>query len=325
LQLSKLHVLHEVYERAKRAVQVDEAFRQVIMTGQAMLMYYSARGQELVPAAICTALRPDDYLVTNYRGLHDEVAKGVPLPELCSEYFGRANGTCKGKGGPMHITHPASGLMVTTGIVGSGLPIANGLALASQLKRDGRVTVVTFGDGASNIGAFHEALNLAAVWKLPVVFVCQNNHVAEHTLYAKGTSAPHVADRAASYSIPGITVDGADPDSLLAVATAAVDRARGGEGPTLIEATTYRFFGHYFGDDTPTIAADELAAAIEADPVPALRARLVADGIATEADLAALEEQIEIEVKDAVTQALAAPMAPPEEINRDVYATEVVA
>lgn len=319
------HLLLQVYERAKRAVQVDEAFRRLIMTGQAMLMYYPARGQELIPAAICTKLRPDDYLVTTYRGIHDEVAKGVPLSELCAEYLGRVTGTCKGKGGPMHITHPRSGLMVTTGIVGSGLPIANGLALASQLTGDGRVTIVNFGDGASNIGAFHEALNMAALWKLPVVFVCQNNHVAEHTLYAKGTSIPNVSDRAASYSIPGFTVNGADPLALLSVAGVAIDRARAGKGPTLIEATTYRFFGHYFGDDTQTIAAEEMAAAIAADPVPALRAGLVADGIASEAEVAALEELIAIEVKDAVAQALAAPMPQREEINRDVYAMEMQA
>ena len=148
----------------------------------------------------------------------------------------------------MHITHPATGVMVTTGIVGSSMPIANGLALASQLRGEKRVTVAYFGDGASNIGAFHEALNLAAVWKLPVVFVCQNNGYGEHTRYAVATSAAHVSDRAAAYQMPGVRVDGNDPLALYAAAKGAIERARAGQGPTLLEAETFRFNGHVLGD-----------------------------------------------------------------------------
>jgi len=154
----------------------------------------------------------------------------VPLKELWAELAGRATGTCKGKGGPMHITHPASGVMVTTGIVGSSMPIANGLALAAQVRGDKRVSVAYFGDGASNIGAFHESLNMASVWKLPVVFVCQNNQYAEHTKYAVCTSAANVADRAVSYSMPGRKVDGNEPLQVCAAAREAIDRARAGDG-----------------------------------------------------------------------------------------------
>ncbi len=167
------------------------------MSGEIALSYYSPRGQEIVAAATAQSLRRDDYVVTTYRGIHDQIAKGVPLRLLFAEYFGKVTGSCKGKGGPMHVTHPESGVMLTTGIVGSGLPIANGLALAAVLRNEDRVVVITnFGDGASNIGAFHEALNLAALWKLPVVFLCQNNEFAEHTTYANGTSCANVADRA---------------------------------------------------------------------------------------------------------------------------------
>src|SRR5262249_30511620 len=151
-----------------------------------------------------------------------------------------AAGSCGGKGGPMHITHPETGVMVTTGIVGGGIPIANGLALASQLRGDGRVTVTNFGDGASNIGAFHEALNMASLWKLPVVFLCQNNGYAEHTKLENGT-AGEIAARAHGYSMPGVAVDGNDPVAMWRVARAAIARARAGEGPTLIEAKCFRF------------------------------------------------------------------------------------
>ena len=150
-------------------------------------------------------------LVTTYRGLHDQIAKGVPLHPLLAEMLGRGTGTNRGKGGPMHVVWPEVGLMLTTGVVGSGLPIAGGLAWASQLAGDDRVTVACFGDGATNIGAFHEALNLASVWQLPVVWLCQNNGYGEHTAISRHQSNSRVSDRAAAYGMPGVTVDGNDP------------------------------------------------------------------------------------------------------------------
>ncbi len=155
----------EIYRRTVLINRTDERFRSLLMNGKLAIVYYPVRGQEVLSAAMMTALRPDDYLVTTYRGVHDQLAKGIPSNLLWAEFTGRATGTCKGKGGPMHTTHPETGVMVTTGVVGSGLPIANGLALASQNNGDGRVTVVCFGDGASNIGAFHEAMNMAQLWK----------------------------------------------------------------------------------------------------------------------------------------------------------------
>jgi pyruvate dehydrogenase E1 component alpha subunit len=230
----------EIFRRMALLKANDERSRKVITSGRLVMPYYSYRGQEVIPSALSVNLRDSDYLCTIYRGIHDMLAKGLPLKDLWAEIAGRAAGTCKGKGGPMHLTHPAKGVMVTTGIVGSSMPIANGLAWGAQLLGTDNVAVATFGDGAANIGAFHEALNLAAVWKLPTIFVCQNNRYAEHTAYAKGTSAKQIADRAIAYGMPGVRVDGNDPIAMYAVAREAVERARAGEGPTLIEAASIR-------------------------------------------------------------------------------------
>jgi pyruvate dehydrogenase E1 component alpha subunit len=225
----------------------------------------------------------------------------------------------------MGITHPENGVMVTTGIVGSSLPIANGLALAAQIRGEKRVSIAYFGDGASNIGAFHEALNLAAVWKLPVVFVCQNNGFAEHTRYENGTSCANVADRAASYSMPGVTVNGNDPVAMWQAAGQAIDRARNGDGPTLLEAKTFRLHGHIFGDADAYMDPAEKAAAIESDPMPRMRAWLIAGGHASEDQLQGIEQAIKQEIDEAVEFALSSPYPELAELRRDVYAEEISA
>ena len=312
----------EIYRRMVLIKANDERSRKVIMTGRLVMPYYSPRGQEVIPSAISVNLTDDDYICTIYRGSHDQLAKGLPLKDLWAEVAGRTSGTCKGKGGPMHVTYPAKGIMVTTGIVGSTMPIANGLAGGSQRKGDGRVTVARFGDGAANIGAFHESLNLAAVWKLPVIFVCQNNEWGEHTAYEK-TSNVRVADRAAAYGMPGERVDGNDPFAMYAAAHEAVRRARAGEGPTLIEAMTYRFFGHVFGDQDAYMDKARKAEAMANDPVPRFRQRLIDDGIANEDQLAAMEAEIEKQIDEAVEYALASDFPGLEELKRDVFAEEL--
>lgn len=317
--------LLEIYRRAALIRRCGEQILKTIRAGRITAPYYSPRGQEVLAAATMICLAPDDYVVTIYRGLHDHLAKGVPLKELWAEYAGRAAGSCKGKGGPMHITHPASGVVVTTGVVGSGIPIANGLALASQVNGDGRVALTSFGDGASNIGAFHEALNLASVWKLPVIFLCQNNLYAEHTSFANGTGSEDIAIRAQSYGMPGVKVDGNDPVAMWQAAQAAIARARAGDGPTLIEARTFRFEGHILGDDSHYIPKEEMAAAIAADPVPALRRRLIAGGIADEAALERMEAKIDAEIADARDYALAQPFPDTGELNRDILDVEIAA
>jgi TPP-dependent pyruvate/acetoin dehydrogenase alpha subunit len=315
----------EIYRRMTLIKQNDERFRSVIKAGQIIGPYYSPRGQECIPSAVSVNLTDEDYICTIYRGIHDMLAKGVPMKLLWAEIAGKVTGTCKGKGGPMHITHPASGVMVTTGIVGSSMPIANGLALAAQIRGEKRVAIAYFGDGASNIGAFHEALNMAGLWKLPVVFVCQNNGYGEHTRNDLATAAAKISDRAVGYQMPGVTVDGNDPVAMYEVAKTAVERARAGAGPTLIEAHTFRFFGHVFGDADSYMGKGEKEAAMARDPVPAYRGWLISKGHASEEKLAGLEAGIEREIDAAVEFALSSPNPGVEELRRDVFAHEVSA
>jgi TPP-dependent pyruvate/acetoin dehydrogenase alpha subunit len=318
-------ILIDLYRRMALIKLNDERFRAVIKSGRIVAPYYSPRGQEVIPAAISVNLSDADYICTIYRGIHDMLAKGLPSKLLWAEVAGKATGTCKGKGGPMHITHPATGVMVTTGIVGSSLPIANGLALATQIRGENRVTVAYFGDGASNIGAFHEALNMASIWKLPVVFVCQNNRYGEHTRYEVTTSARQIADRAIGYGMPGIRVDGNDPLAMYTQAKEAIDRARGGGGPTLIEAMTFRFHGHVFGDMDGYMHEGEKDEAMARDPVPAWRNWLLRNDHATESELQQLESALQQEVEAAVQFALGSPEPDLAELTTDVFAPGVAA
>ena len=311
-------ILVDIYRRMALIRENDDKIHQSALSGRMNVIYYSPRGQEAIASSIAAHLRDDDYVTTIYRGIQDQLAKGVPPKVLWAEYAGRATGSCKGKGGPMHITYPEKGVMVTTGIVGSSMPIANGLALASQINGEDRVTVANFGDGASNIGAFHEALNLAAVWKLPVIFVCQNNRYAEHSKFEAYTAGGNVAKRSQSYDMPGIRVDGNDPVAVWKAAGEAVARARAGGGPTLIEAMTFRFKGHLMGDEGHYIPKEEMAAALAADPVPGFRARLIAEGHATEGQLSAIEQAIAAEVAEAERLALESPWPDLSELEKDV-------
>ena len=317
-------VLLDIYRRANLIYRADEKFRAMITSGQLQILYYSPRGQEILSAALMAALNKDDYLVTTYRGLHDQLAKGIPTKDLWAEFAGKKTGTCKGKGGPMHITHPQTGVMVTTGIVGSGLPIANGLALSSQLGGDGRVTVVCFGDAATNIGAFHESLNMAQIWKLPVIFVCQNNLYGEHTPQAMCTGAAELIDRAPGYGIRAVQVNGNDAFAMHQAAREAVAYAREGHGPTFLEAKTFRFFGHLLGDDSHYIPPAEMAAAKRADPIPAYRRALLERQI-PQAELDAIDADIVAEVETAAVFALESDYAAPQEIRIDVLAEEIAA
>lgn len=309
-----------IYRKMVQIRSNDERFISSMKSGKLVMPYYSARGQECIPAAISVQLSSEDYLVTIYRGIHDMIAKGVPPKLIWAELAGRSTGACKGKGGPMHITHPASGCMVTTGVVGAGMPIGCGLALASQLRGEKRVTVTNFGDGASNIGAFHESLNLASVWKLPVIFMCQNNRYAEHTSFSKGTSAEHIVDRAKGYSIPGLLVDGNDPIAVYNASKEAIARARSGGGPTLIEAMTFRFNGHVIGDSSDYIPKADMAAAVAADPYPKYRQWLIDQKHASPADLESIEGAVKEEVDAAVKFAFDSPLTDGSEIKRDIFA-----
>lgn len=313
----------DMYRRMLRVERNDDAMQRAIKAGRFQCPYYSARGQEAIPAAISVNLNPDDTICTIYRGIQDMVAKDMPLGPLWAEVAGRITGTSKGKGGPMHITHAESGVMVTTGIVGSSMPIANGLAWAAKLDGSRRVSVAYFGDGAANIGAFHESLNLASLWKLPVIFVCANNGFAEHTRFENCTAVDQISKRAIGYSMPGVTVDGNDPVAMYAAAKQAIDRARDGDGPTLIEAKTFRFCGHLIGDDDKYMAEGEKEAAKARDPLPAFKAKLLAEGVVTEQQIADMEKSIADEIDAARDFAFNSEFPSVDEIRRDVFATEI--
>lgn len=315
--------LLEIYRRAITIKLNDERIIKEIKSGRLVSPYYSARGQEIIPASVMLNMNDDDYLCTIYRGTHDMVAKGFPLDLMWAELAGRVTGSCKGKGGTMHLTHPETGSMVTTGIVGSSTPIATGLGWAAKLKKRGQVALASFGDGACNIGAFHESLNFAAVFNLPVIYLCQNNRYAEHTSMKKSAKIDRYAKRAAGYGIEGVTVNGNDPDEMFGAAKWAIDRARKGEGPTLIEAMTFRFNGHLLGDPGHYIPEAEMAAAKAADPVPALRQRLIAAGIASAATIDAQEAAILERIDAAVQAAYAADFPDVAELKRDVFAQEI--
>lgn len=303
----------------------DDRIVEFLKSGRLQHPFHSPRGQECIPAAISQLLTREDYMVTIYRGLHDTLCKGVPSKLIWAEFAGRSTGACKGKGGPMHVTYPAVGCMVTTGIVGSGLPIACGLGLSAQYNKNGRVTVCNFGDGAVNIGAFHESLNLAAVWKLPVIFVCQNNLYAEHTAFSATSAVPRVADRALAYGIPGVRVDGNDPAAVYFAAQKAIKRARSGDGPTLLEATTFRFNGHLIGEASEYIDKAAYSAAKQADPYDRYRASLVERGLADAAQLEEIEAEIRKEIDEAIEFAFSSPLNDVAEVERDVYAESAVA
>jgi len=301
----------------------DDRLSKGIGTGEFMCVYWPSRGQEAIAAAMGVTLRADDQLVTTYRGLHDLIGKDVPLEEIYGEMMGRTVGASRGKGGTMHIAKPDKGVMLSTGIVGAGPPVGVGLAMAAKRKGIDRVTVVSFGDGATNTGSFHEAANMAALWDLPMVFVCQNNLYAEMTPTEDTMKIEHVADRAAGYGMSGVTVDGNDPLAVADALAEALARARRGEGPTFLECVTFRFRGHYFGDRMPYIPKERLAAAMEADPVPRFRKHLVDNGICAEDELSGIDEGALTKVEEALETVMGADSPSIDELDRDVYATPI--
>lgn len=280
---------------------------------------YPVRGLEGVCAAVGTSLAPDDYLVSTYRNLGDAIAKGASLRKVMAEQYGRATGTSRGKGGPMHIADPDAGLMLTSGIVGGGLPVAVGLALARKLDGTGRVTAVTFGDGATSIGAFHESMNLAALWRLPLIFVCQNNQWGEHTALSEYAGNTDLAARAESYGMNAYRVDGFDPVAVLDAMTAALKSARAGEGPAFLECITYRLSPHAATSDSSYMPKDDLAAALLRDPTPSFRRRLLESGV-SEFHLDEIDREAEQSVDDAFEFAIGSPLPDIASVIEDIFA-----
>ncbi|OMC55604.1 pyruvate dehydrogenase [Mycobacterium sp. IS-836] len=316
-------VQRDIYALMVLMKAADDRLSKGIGTGEFMCVYWPSRGQEAIAAAMGVSLRDDDQLVTTYRGLHDLIGKGVPLEEIYGEMMGRTVGAGRGKGGTMHIAKPDKGVMLSTGIVGAGPPVAVGLAMAAQRKGIDRVTVVSFGDGATNTGSFHEAANMAALWDLPMVFVCQNNQYAEMTPTTDTMKLERVADRAAGYGMPGIRVDGNDPLAVKSALDDALRRARDGAGPTFIECVTFRFRGHYFGDRMPYIPKEQLTEAMAGDPVPRFRGHLAEAGICTEDELDRIDTGALATVEAALKTVMGAEPPSSDELDQDVYATPI--
>ncbi len=277
-------------------------------------------GQEAVAAGFGAAMREDDYTFATYRGHNHALVRGVPMGPILAELFGRANGLMGGKGGSMHITSAAHHMMGSYAIVGAHLPIALGAAWSAQYRKSGQVAVCFFGDGTTNIGAFHEALNMAVVWKAPVVFVCENNQYMEYTPIGAVTAVPRpAADRASAYGLEPIVVDGNDVEAVHEVATAALERARRGDGPSLIEAVTYRHGGHSRADPGKYRPDEEVAAWKARDPIPAQRTRLLAAGLA-EPELDRIDEEVKAAVAEGEAFARSGPEPSPEVIETQVWA-----
>jgi TPP-dependent pyruvate/acetoin dehydrogenase alpha subunit len=278
-------------------------------------------GEEAVAVGVCAALNADDQIVSTHRGHGHCVAKGADLKRMMAELYGRSTGYCKGKGGSMHIADFSIGMLGANGIVAGGIPIATGAGLAAQLEGKGRVAVSFFGDGASNAGPFHESINIAATWNLPMLYVCENNLWSANTTAASTLAVSDVAARSNGYDIPGVVVDGNDVTAVHEVAEAAVSRARAGDGPTLIECKTYRWRKHTERPGAEDARPSEEIQAWQAkDPIARLADDLKSQGVLSEAEWHEMDSAILTEIEEAVTFAKESPFPEPETALEDVFA-----
>jgi TPP-dependent pyruvate/acetoin dehydrogenase alpha subunit len=311
--------LLDLYRMMVRIRRVEERLEELFRNGEVYGSLHLCIGQEATAVGACAALRPDDYITCTYRGHGAVLAKGVPVGPVIAELFGRETGCCRGRGGSMLLTDIQAGLLFATGIVAAGIPIAAGAALSARLSGSDRVALTFFGDGATNQGVFHEALNMAALWKLPCILFCENNLYAEMTPIHEEASIERLADRGCAYGIPGMTVDGNDVEAVFDATAGAVRRARAGEGPTLIEAITYRLAGHMYGDTQPYRSRDEVESARAKEPLLIARGRLRERGVADEV-IARVDAEVEAEIQAAIDDARRSPEPRGEEATAYVYA-----
>jgi pyruvate dehydrogenase E1 component alpha subunit len=320
LRIDKDTALH-MYHTMVRIRMFEQRIMELFQQGQLPGFLHVSIGQEAVPTGVCAHLRDRDYISSTHRGHGDVIAKGARLDRMMAELYGKKTGYCKGKGGSMHIADLELGILGANGIVGAGIPIATGTALAFHMRRTDQVAVCFFGDGSTNTGAFHEGLNLASVWNLPVVFVCENNQFAESTPQRVHQKIKDISVRAVAYDIPGETVDGMDVLEVHRVAGEAIARARAGGGPSLVECKTYRFHGHYVGDPgTAYRRPEDVEEWRQRDPIPTFARRLIAEGAATEGEMTALDEAVRRELEEAIRFAEASPEPDLEEALQDIYA-----
>ena len=285
-----------------------------------LLGMHSSIGQEAVPTGICAQLESNDFVLGTHRSHHHCIAKGVELNSMMAELLGKATGTNKGKGGTMHIADINKGMLGANGVVGSNIPVATGVALRAKIKNTSQVTVVFFGDGASSQGSLHESMNLASIWDLPIIFVCENNRYAESTPYEYAVAGKSISDRAAGYNIPGVSVDGQSVFEIYEASKTAIERAREGKGPTLIEAKTYRYKGHFGADDPLSYRSeDEESYYKDRDCIDNLKNHLLSNEITDQENLDLIYDKSLKAVDKAAIFANESPFPTSEELYSDVY------
>lgn len=313
-----------MYERMTLIREFEERLKWLVETGVPVGAVHYYTGQEAVAVGVCAALEPADWIASTHRGHGHCIAKGVEVHRMMAELYGKATGTNRGKGGSMHITDVRVGMLGVNPIVGMGTTHAVGAALSARVRRTRQVAAAFFGEGAASIGAVHEAMNLAAIWKLPVVFVCENNGYAQATPAEYAVAIPNIADRAAAYSMPGLTVDGQDVLAVWEAVDAAVRRGRAGQGPSLIECRTYRYYGHHQGDDPHRYRTkEEEVAARERDCIKLFREHVLRSGLLAEEELAAIDAKNREKIDQAVAFAEASPLPEPAELYTDVFVREL--
>jgi pyruvate dehydrogenase E1 component alpha subunit len=312
-------MLLEIYRKMVAVRTFEETAADLFLKGQLPGFLHCYIGEEAVAAGVCAHLTPQDMITSTHRGHGHAVAKGARFDMMMAELFAKKTGYCHGKGGSMHIADLDLGILGANGIVGGGVPIATGAGLALKMKGTDRVTVCFFGDGGSNTGAFYEGVNLAAVWNLPVVFVCENNQYAESTPRAMHQKVKDIADRAAAFNIPGVVTDGMDVFDVYQKSGEAIDRARKGGGPTLLEAKTYRFLGHFIGDPQPYRTKEEVEQWRLRDPILLFRQRVLGEGKISAAELDAIDASIKKEVEAAVEFGRTSPEPEVEAALQDIF------
>ena len=321
-------MLMEMLRRMLRIRHFEEAVIVMVERGEIVGAAHSYIGEEAVAVGTCLALRDDDWMTGNHRSHGHPIAKGGDLRRSMAELLGKSTGICKGKGGSMHLADFSIGILGESGILGSSIPVAVGAALGSRLQGNDRVSVCFFGDGASNEGSFHESINLATVWNLPVIFLCENNQYAVTSSFKKMVAVENIADRAAAYAIPGVLVDGQDVIAMHEAVTQAVERARSGQGPTLVEGRTYRYEEHSLGLNRivrdPYRDDAEVEEWKQRDPIAIHQALLLEQDIATQAELDQMESEVKAQIEDAVTFAKDSPYPEPEALFEDMYAEPIL-
>jgi TPP-dependent pyruvate/acetoin dehydrogenase alpha subunit len=312
--------LLQMYRTMLLIRRFEEKATEFFLAGQIRGSFHPCIGQEATAVGACYALRRDDSMTCTYRGHGQAIAKGLDPREGMAELLGRRTGCSKGKGGSMHFTDPRVGLLGENAIVGAGVAIAAGAALSAQLDHTDRVTLTFFGDGTINQGTFAEALNLAAIWKLPLVLFCENNLYSEMTPIRDMVAIDHLTERAAGYGVRGVTVDGYDPVAVYETTREAVERARSGEGPTFIEAMTYRLVGHMIGDSEVYRTREEVGEWRKRDPLTVFPERLVREADVSREEIARVEGEVAEQMAEIVRFAQGSPGPDPSEATEDVFA-----